>query len=154
MTRGRAAILLFVVFVLGGVSGAVTTVTWLRSHGRFGRAGGGRFEETAVRRIARRLDLDPKQREILARVADETRGRMEQFREEAMLRVDEILDRAFDDLAPTLREDQKAKLLQMREETRRRLHEHHRRLGGPGGGWGHHDDHSRRPPAPGGDPAP
>ena len=153
MTRGRAAILLFVVFVLGGVCGAVTAVTWLRSHGRFGGAGGGRLEEMAVRRIARRLDLDPQQREILQRVADETRGRMEQFREEAMHRVDEILDRAFDDLAPTLREDQKAKLLQMQEETRRRLHEHHRRVGGSGRGRGHHGEHSPQEPAPGNGPA-
>ena len=131
MTRGRAAVLLFTVFALGGICGAVTATTWLRSRGRpEGPAYDGRVEEIAVRRISRRLDLDSEQRRILAKVAGETRDRMRLFRSEAMHRVDEILDRAFEDLTPTLREDQKAKLLQMRQETRRRLHEHHRRHGG------------------------
>jgi len=151
VTKGRAAILLLAVFLVGAVCGAASMATWVRTRGPIlSRWSEERAEQAAIRRIARRLDLDADQRRILQSIAEDTRGRMEVFREEAIQRMDRILDRAVEELLPALREDQKAKLMQMREETRRRFHRHRHGRGGDhdgksrhGGDFQREDGHSR-----------
>jgi hypothetical protein len=148
VTKGRAAILLLAVFLVGGVCGAASMAAWIRSRGPvLSRWNEDRAEQAAIRRIARRLDLDPGQRRVLQSIADDTRGRMAVFREETLQRMDQILDHAVEELLPTLRDEQKAKLMQMREETRRRFHRHrhgprrdHERKSRPGGTFPNDED--------------
>lgn len=99
MTRGRAALLLALVFLAGAAAGAVGMGVASRQRGP-GEGLPGRAEQMMVRRIARRLDLDPDQRVILRRVAADTRGQMDDVRQRAVDRVGEILDGAFDQLEP------------------------------------------------------
>jgi predicted nuclease with TOPRIM domain len=80
-----------------------------------------RVERLLVRRIARRLELDAEQRRSLERIASETGSRMEEVRRSAVSRVDEILERAYDELEPTLRPDQRERLRELRQETRARF---------------------------------
>lgn len=123
MTKPRAALLLLCVFLAGTVAGAVGGAAWV---GFRGRPWGSprqpeRMERMVVRRIARRLDLDADQRRILERVAGETRGRMEEVRRKALGQVGEILDRAFEELEPTLRPEQREEFRRMRQEADARL---------------------------------
>jgi hypothetical protein len=131
VTKRRAAILLLAVFVVGAVCGAASMAAWIRTRGPIlARLGEERAEQAAIRRISRRLDLDAEQRRVLQSIAADTRGRMQVFREETIQRMDQILDGAVEELLPILRDDQKAKLRQMREETRRKFHRHRHRHGG------------------------
>lgn len=120
MTRGRAALLLALVFLAGAAAGAVGMGVASRQRGP-GEGLPGRAEQMMVRRIARRLDLDPDQRVILRRVAADTRGQMDDVRQRAVDRVGEILDGAFDQLEPSLRPDQREALAQLRQDARSRF---------------------------------
>jgi hypothetical protein len=135
------------VFVAGTLFGSLATTTWLRTRPHPSRTAMERRDEArAIRRIARQLDLDESQRRILEKVAAETRVRMKVFRAEARHRINEILDLAMEELRPTLREDQRAKLTQMRERTRRRFEDSSSRRES-GSRHKHHDDDSDQRPA-------
>lgn len=120
MTRGKAALLLLLVFLAGTAAGAVGMGVASRRHGP-GEGLPQQVEQRMVRRIARRLDLDPDQRVILRRVAADTRGQVDDVRRRAVERVGEILDAALDQLEPSLRPEQREALLRMRQDARSRF---------------------------------
>ncbi len=127
MTRGRAAMLLLAVFLLGAGSGVMGTIALGRL--RTARFPANRIERMAVRRLAHRLDLDDEQRRMVRQITARARNQMERIREDSLARVDAVLDQAYDEIRPTLRPDQVEKLDRIRQEARRRL----RRQGGPDG---------------------
>lgn len=135
MTRARAGALLLAIFLLGALCGALGAVAWVRRDIRTGGVFGERIERMAARRIARRLELDPAQRDTLRRILVEARHRTEAVREETMERVSGILDDACDALVPHLRDDQRRELELLRRETRERFRvpADRRRGKGPGG---------------------
>ncbi len=120
MTRTRAGLVLLGVFLLGAASGAFATGTVL-AYG-FRHRGARPIEELVVRRLARRLDLDDPQREVLRKIADQARAGIGQVGSEAASKVDALLDQAYQELAPSLRPDQQKTLEKVREETKERLH--------------------------------
>ena len=126
MTRARASLLLLGVFLLGALSGLFASKAFLAY--RFRHTAPRQVEELVVQRLSRRLHLDANQRQTLEQVADRTRVQLAQVRNEALPKVQAILEQAYQELRPSLRPDQQKELEKIREETRERLR---RRLGRP-----------------------
>lgn len=119
MTRARAGLLLLAIFLLGAVAGAFATRAFVTY--RFRHGGPVAAQVDRVERLSRRLDLDANQRQILETIADRARTQLRQVRNEAMPKVESILDQAYQELLPSLRPDQQKKLEKIREEGRERL---------------------------------
>jgi hypothetical protein len=129
MTRTRAALLLAGLFLLGAACGAFATCALVRhghfGHGPFAFGRSGRMEEHIVRRLTRRLDLDDAQSETLRAAVARARADLDRVRDETVPRVEAIIERAFDEVAPALRPDQRDKLDRIRSHTRERMRRHH-----------------------------
>ena len=124
MTRGRAALLLGGMFVLGLACGALGTAAFMlhRFHG--GGFSHEHMEQFVVRRLSRRLDLDEAQRRTLEEVVHKTRLRLEEVHDEVAPRIEAILDDACKELLPSLNAEQQKKLETVRAEARERLRRH------------------------------
>jgi Spy/CpxP family protein refolding chaperone len=119
MTRTRASLVLLGVFLLGVVSGVFATGAFVVY--RFRHGGPSQVEDLVVQRLARRLQLDAAQRQQLEKVAERTRGEISQVMSEVRPRVESIMERAYQDLGPSLRPDQQRELDKVHEETKERL---------------------------------
>ena len=124
MTRGRAALLLGGMFVLGLACGALGTAAF--GLHRFGHGGFSheRMEQFVVRRLTRRLDLSAEQRRTAEDVVHRTRLRLEEVHDEVAPRIESILDDACEQLRPSLNADQQAKLETIRAEAKERMRRH------------------------------
>jgi len=124
MTRGRAALLLGGMFVLGLACGALGTAA-LTLH-RFHRGGFSheRMEQFVVRRLSHRLELDEAQRRRLEEIVHATRLRLDEVHDEVAPRIEAILDDACKELRPTLDTGQQKKLEIVRAEAEERLRRH------------------------------
>lgn len=91
MTRGRAALLVIGVFLLGLVggwalgrlsAGARGRSPWTHGKGRFFSSPDSLCQERLVQRFTKELDLTPEQREQFVRMLDEGAERMNAFRKQ------------------------------------------------------------------------
>lgn len=121
MSRGRAALLLAGVFVLGVACGALGMAALHMHHMRSGGFSSERMERFVVRRLTRRLKLDEAQSQVLQRAADKARQDLDKVRGETRPRIESILDEACDELKPALRPEQQKELEAIRAEARERL---------------------------------
>jgi len=124
MTRGRAALLLGGMFVLGLACGALGTAAFTLHRLHRGGFSHERMERFVVRRLSRRLDLDEAQRRMLEEVVHKTRVRLEEVHDEVAPRIEAILDDACKELLPSLNAEQQKKLETVRAEARERLRRH------------------------------
>jgi hypothetical protein len=124
MTRGRAAILLGGMFVLGLACGALGTAAFTLHGWRRGGFSHERMEQFVVRRLSRRLDLDESQRRTLTEVVHTTRLRLDAVHDEVAPRIEAILDDACQELLPSLDPEQRRRLEIVRAEAKERLRRH------------------------------
>ena len=124
MTRGRAALLLGGMFVLGLACGALGTAAFTLHRFQRGGFSHERMERMVVRRMSRRLDLDADQRRTLEAVVHKTRLRLEQVHDEVAPKIESILDDACQELRPSLSAEQQTKLETIRAEANDRLRRH------------------------------
>jgi len=127
MSRGRAALILTGVFVLGVACGAFGMAALHFYHAHHGGFSSERMEHFVVRRLTRRLRLDDVQVQVLQQAADKARKELDQVRSETRPRVESILEQACDELKPALRPEQQKELEVIRAEALERL----RARGGP-----------------------
>jgi len=127
MTRGRAALLLGGMFVLGLACGALGTAAFLLHRMHHGGLAHGRMEQFVVRRLTRRLDLSEEQRKTAEQVVHKARLRLEQVHDEVAPRIESILDDACEELRPSLNADQQTKLETLRAEAKERMRRHAQR---------------------------
>jgi hypothetical protein len=128
MTRARAALLLVGLFLLGAGCGALATCALGQRgfHGRgpFGFRSPDRVQEAIVRRLTWRLDLDDAQKRTLEAAVARARADLDQIHGETFPRVEAVIERAFDEVAPALRPEQREKLERIRSRTHERLRRH------------------------------
>jgi hypothetical protein len=124
MTRGRAALLLGGMFVLGLACGALGTAAFTLHRMRHGGFSHERMELFVVRRLTRRLDLDATQRKTLEEIVHKTRVRLDQVHDEVAPKIEAILDDACEELRPSLNPDQQQKLEVVRAEAKERMRRH------------------------------
>ena len=124
MTRGRAALLLGAMFLLGLACGALGTAAFTQHRFQRGWFSHERMEQFVVRRLTRRLDLDAAQRKTLEEVVHKTRLRLDEVHDEFAPRVEAILDDACKELLPSLDPEQQKKLEIVRAEATERLRRH------------------------------
>lgn len=125
MTRARATLLLAGMFALGLVCGVLGTATWGLHRLHEGGFSGDRMEGFIVRRLARRLDLDESQRQVLESVTRRAHARLREVHDEVLPRVETIFDEAYQEMIPVLRPDQVKELDTIRTEARERLRRRH-----------------------------
>jgi hypothetical protein len=124
MTRGRAALLLGGMFVLGLACGALGTAAFTLHRFQRGGFSHERMEQLVVRRLSHRLDLDAGQRKTLEEVVHKARLRLDDVHDEVAPRIEAILDDACKELLPALDAGQQEKLETIRVEARERLRRH------------------------------
>ena len=124
MTRGRAALLLGGMFVLGLACGAFGTAAYTLHRFQRGGFSHERMDQFLVHRLSRRLDLDAAQRKRLEEIVNKTRLRLDEVHDEVIPKVEAILDDACQELLPTLDDGQQKKLEIVRAEAREHLRRH------------------------------
>ncbi|PYT12759.1 MAG: hypothetical protein DMF51_12415 [Acidobacteria bacterium] len=125
MTRTRATLLLLGMFVLGLACGVFGTAAFGLHRWRMGHFSHERMERFVVRRLSHRLDLDDSQRKVLEDVTHRAHQQIEAIHDEALPRIEAVIDQACQDLGPALRPEQRAQLDTIRAEALDRLHRRH-----------------------------
>jgi Spy/CpxP family protein refolding chaperone len=125
MTRARATLLLVGMFALGLACGALGAATYGLHRLHDGGFSGERMEGFIVRRLARRLDLDNSQRQVLESVTRKAHARLREVHDDVLPRVEAIFDEAYQEMIPVLRADQIKEMEKIRTEARERLRRRH-----------------------------
>jgi Spy/CpxP family protein refolding chaperone len=119
--RARAGALLAAVFVLGALCGAFATAAWTVHKIRTTPIDTHAAKTMFVRQLARKLDLDARQRAELEGIAERGRGDLVEVRARTLAEIRAVLARGEQELRPLLDERQRSALDAVREELEARL---------------------------------
>lgn len=128
----KLVLVFLIVFVAGGMTGAFFYSSYARQV-MFAPLPRGMVAERIRERMRRELKLTPEQLEKISPIIDKTAAQLEQIRRETGQRIREVVTDAHHELAPSLTEEQRAKLNQLEERQskwrhhfRDRGHRHHK----------------------------
>jgi uncharacterized membrane protein len=124
-SKTSAALLLFLTFVLGGIAGAVSYSLYHNQVAAEARRSSSARDP--VNQMARALDLDAKQKQMLKQIMEESRDRYHALSQQMRPQYDAIRDESRRLIRQILREDQKARF----EEFLRNLDAQRQRDRGP-----------------------
>jgi len=128
---------LLLVFVLGTLTGALSTGMVLkRQHAFFSRAPEGR-KAFIMKRLSRKLDLSKDQKDRIEAIIDRVQAETFQKMREGRRFMREHLEKGFAEIRKELTPDQQRRFDQMKAELERRRKERGERLHGP---WRPDDD--------------
>jgi Spy/CpxP family protein refolding chaperone len=114
-----AFVLVFLAGAACGFFGAIHGTRWFFIHGHPGS-----LAEHMKRQLKLELRLSPQQLEQISPIIDRTTSQLDAKREQTMLDVHEIIERAHHEIEPLLTPEQRTRLEQMEQRHRRMLHRH------------------------------
>ncbi len=135
MKRWKSALGVLLVFLLGLFSGAaLATFLHFRAFPRPDLPD--RMAAFAVRQLARELDLDEHQQQVVREAMEESSRELGALRQEMGPRMDQVFERARKKIEDSLRPEQRRRLQEMVRERRELMHRLFGgpRFGPPGGG--------------------